>query len=367
MGCTCVQSYEAPGNIVLNYGQIMYLWIQAGGPANSAAWAAAIAMAESGGNSTATCVNGGAGCGCNGCVDRGIWQIDSVHGAQSSYDLMTNARAAVAISNNGRNWSAWTTQSVAQQHYRAGVAPEPFPINATNGAANGPPSGGVSTGGPAPGGGFSTGGGTATLTGGDTTVTETGLSCAWYDFMVDPAFCAPQALGSASKSGIQYGINGVIKMVLNPVIQLISGVFGMGMGVTLMLLGIFIMVMESKTARSAATKLGPLFLGAAGAGAGWEAGEASAAAAPAGTAPVGTSAPMLGAGQPPQTPKAYGYAVAQREPEVTDQLDDEAYTYVQTNGDFERRPGGVTGGPQRAITVKSRTRRDNRGRFSKSP
>jgi lysozyme-like protein len=75
------------------------LWESAGGNSGSAFLAAEIAMAESGGNQYAT---GPAG-------ERGYWQIHPDHGALSTYDPYGNARAAVIISDNGRNWSPWTT------------------------------------------------------------------------------------------------------------------------------------------------------------------------------------------------------------------------------------------------------------------
>jgi hypothetical protein len=61
--------------------------------------AASIAMAESSGRQFAT---GPAG-------ERGYWQIHPDHGSLSTYDPLGNARAAVAISGHGRNWTPWTT------------------------------------------------------------------------------------------------------------------------------------------------------------------------------------------------------------------------------------------------------------------
>lgn len=61
--------------------------------------AAEIAEAESSGEQYAT---GPAG-------ERGYWQIHPDHGALSTYDAYGNARAAVLISDYGRNWSPWTT------------------------------------------------------------------------------------------------------------------------------------------------------------------------------------------------------------------------------------------------------------------
>lgn len=83
--------------------QLERLWTQAGGPAGSADVAAAVAQAESGGRSGASNRN------TNGSIDRGLWQINSVHGAQSTFDVAGNARAAVAISERGRNWRPWVT------------------------------------------------------------------------------------------------------------------------------------------------------------------------------------------------------------------------------------------------------------------
>jgi hypothetical protein len=85
------------------FSQIEGIWIAAGGNKLNAPMAAAIALAESGGNPNATNDNG------NGSVDRGLWQINSVHGSQSTYDVTANARAAVQISNNGSSWRPWCT------------------------------------------------------------------------------------------------------------------------------------------------------------------------------------------------------------------------------------------------------------------
>ena len=75
------------------------LWNSAGGNPGSAFLAAEIAEAESGGNQYAT---GPAG-------ERGYWQIHPDHGYLSTYNAYGNARAAIIISDNGRDWSAWTT------------------------------------------------------------------------------------------------------------------------------------------------------------------------------------------------------------------------------------------------------------------
>ena len=79
------------------------LWESAGGSPGAAFMAAEIAKAESGGQQYSTDLNGGAS------TDRGYWQINSVHGALSTYDAAGNARAAVRLSGNGTNWSPWVT------------------------------------------------------------------------------------------------------------------------------------------------------------------------------------------------------------------------------------------------------------------
>lgn len=87
-----------------SFDQLKQLWVQAGGSAAYATVAAAVAMAESGGNSDS--VNSA---NSNGTVDRGLWQINSIHGSQSTLDPVANARAAVAISSGGTNWKPWCT------------------------------------------------------------------------------------------------------------------------------------------------------------------------------------------------------------------------------------------------------------------
>ena len=75
------------------------LWEEAGGPRAQAVMAASIAMAESSGRQFAT---GAAG-------ERGYWQIHPDHGSLSTYDPLGNAKAAVIISDDGANWTPWTT------------------------------------------------------------------------------------------------------------------------------------------------------------------------------------------------------------------------------------------------------------------
>ncbi len=62
----------------------------------------AVALAESNGYQYAYHYN------TNCSVDRGIWQINSIHGSLSTYDATGNARAMFAISSNGTNFTPWS-------------------------------------------------------------------------------------------------------------------------------------------------------------------------------------------------------------------------------------------------------------------
>ena len=83
----------------LNCPGLEELWEEAGGAPAEAVMAASIAMAESSGQQYAT---GSVG-------ERGYWQINPNHGALSTYDPLGNAKAAVIISDDGANWTPWTT------------------------------------------------------------------------------------------------------------------------------------------------------------------------------------------------------------------------------------------------------------------
>jgi Lysozyme like domain/LysM domain len=76
------------------------LWEAAGGSHAEAFIAAEIAMAESGGNQYAHSPTN----------DYGYWQINGSHGpALATFNAMGNAKAAIIISDNGRDWDPWTT------------------------------------------------------------------------------------------------------------------------------------------------------------------------------------------------------------------------------------------------------------------
>jgi len=74
--------------------------------------AIAVAGAESGFRSKASNRN------TDGSIDRGYWQINSIHGNQSTFNPTANARAAYQISSGGRNWHPWVTYNTgAYQRY----------------------------------------------------------------------------------------------------------------------------------------------------------------------------------------------------------------------------------------------------------
>ena len=76
------------------------LWEDEGGAHAEAFMAAEIAMAESGGRQFALSPTD----------DFGYWQINVSHGpAEATFNPAGNAKAAIAISDDGRNWDPWTT------------------------------------------------------------------------------------------------------------------------------------------------------------------------------------------------------------------------------------------------------------------
>jgi hypothetical protein len=98
-----------PGR-TLSYAELVELCRRAGFP--DPYLAAAVAMAESGGRIDAVNRN------TNGSVDRGVFQINSIHGALSTFDLESNIAAALRISSGGRDWSPWVAyQSGAHNQF----------------------------------------------------------------------------------------------------------------------------------------------------------------------------------------------------------------------------------------------------------
>lgn len=203
------------GNVHFTYQQLMGLWIQAGGRSQAAPMAAAIAMAESGGNSAAYLQDS------NGSTDRGLWQINSVHGAQSTFDVMGNARAAVAISNNGTNWSPWVTYQTGayRQFLQQNAQPDTnVPINATNAAANIP----------------------------NAQTEQVSVNCLLPQ---NWAQCAAGAItGQGGGTDIAGSILGpIVGNILNPIVSVVAGVIGMVGGGVLMIFGMLLIIESTKT------------------------------------------------------------------------------------------------------------------------
>lgn len=104
----------------LSQSQLARLWIQAGGDPSQAGTASAVALAESSGNTSATNHN------TDGSTDLGGWQINNkAHPQYNQQQLLGNplynAKAAVAISSNGKDWGPWVTYKTgAYKKYLSG-------------------------------------------------------------------------------------------------------------------------------------------------------------------------------------------------------------------------------------------------------
>lgn len=100
----------------LNYAQLEALWIEGGGSPAKAPIAAAIATAESSGNTDAESANPDGG------TNVGPWQLDTKgvgagHTVDELKDPLTNAQLAVKGSSDGTDWGAWETYVTGR--YRA--------------------------------------------------------------------------------------------------------------------------------------------------------------------------------------------------------------------------------------------------------
>lgn len=351
--------YNAAGNIQYGYAQLEGIWIQAGGPPGAAAIAAAIAMAESGGNSTATNQDS------NGTVDRGLWQINSVHGdAQSTYDVMGNARAAVAISNRGTNWTPWTVfnTGIYSRYLQGNIPPDTSaPINGTNAQANNS---------------------TANLTG----ITIPGIGqipginapggC-WDPFNWQT--CAQNAIGGAAGGAakdiagsiVTSTIKSIISALFNPVINLAAGVMGITAGGVMVLFGIFMIVKGSETGQT----IGRTAMWAAETGASAVAPETEAATVYKSGEDVTATVKQTRrqAGRVRVGGRSFQYRPGtvrtdvQRPPSTKDQLVKEANSYGNGNGlagtESERTTGlrpygrGVRMGPPRPVQGSGRSKK----------
>jgi hypothetical protein len=125
---------------VLTFVQLTALWKNAGGDPLQAETAAAIALAESGGNTNA--INNSAYpnrpgyhtpvAGAQKEYSVGLWQINLLaHPSYTAAQMLTalgNVRAAIAISGNGGNWHPWSTYtSGAYRAYLPKTVPTPAP------------------------------------------------------------------------------------------------------------------------------------------------------------------------------------------------------------------------------------------------
>jgi hypothetical protein len=115
-----------------SFSQLETLWTNAGGDPSVAPQMAAIAIAESSGNPTASHTDS------DGTTDYGLWQINSVHGFNSAgltSNPAYNAQAAVAVYNS-QGFGAWSTYG--NSNYETALSQNGF-------AALGNVSGGAST------------------------------------------------------------------------------------------------------------------------------------------------------------------------------------------------------------------------------
>lgn len=110
----------------LSFVGLEQLWEEAGGNPTWAPTAAAVALAESGGNPDAQNLSDPAG------GSFGPWQINGVHapGGEASAawiasieNPLTNAEEAVTVSGNGTNWRPWEEDPVAKAVIAGGNQP----------------------------------------------------------------------------------------------------------------------------------------------------------------------------------------------------------------------------------------------------
>lgn len=86
----------------LSMEEVERLWVSHGGRPDEAHLAAAVATAESGRRPLAENVSNS-----DGSVDRGLFQMNSIHGKCSTFDLDENVRCAVQLRNSARGWNHW--------------------------------------------------------------------------------------------------------------------------------------------------------------------------------------------------------------------------------------------------------------------
>jgi hypothetical protein len=229
---------------IFTYAQLEGIWILAGGNAQTAAMAAAIAMAESGGNANASNVN------TNGTIDRGLWQINNTNGSGSSFDVMTNTRTAIRMSNNGASWRPWCTAysdgacgsrggcyqcpgSPYLKFLNTNIPPDQnVNVNATNAAANIAP-------------------------------TDAQLTSILGDNPFTCILDGPQACFNAGGSSADALAGGIIKsimhLIINPLIQPIAGALGIAGGAILVIGGIYVIVSGTRAGAPIKSGVGAAF------------------------------------------------------------------------------------------------------------
>lgn len=89
------------GTRTLSPAQIRDVWLRHGGDPAQADVAQAVARAESGGRPDATNSSN-----TDKSIDRGLFQINTVHGDCSTYDLERNVQCAVDLQ-RGQGWRPW--------------------------------------------------------------------------------------------------------------------------------------------------------------------------------------------------------------------------------------------------------------------
>lgn len=98
-------------------GQVAKVARGAGFKGSSLVTALAVARGESGWNEGAVNRSNS-----DGSIDRGLWQINSIHGSKSTLDPAANARAAFSISKAGRDWSPWVVFQKGLHRRHIGIA-----------------------------------------------------------------------------------------------------------------------------------------------------------------------------------------------------------------------------------------------------
>ena len=98
-------------------GRVAGLMRKAGFKARNLITGLAVSKGESGWNERASNRNS------DGSIDRGLFQINSIHGAKSTFDPQGNANAAWSISGRGRNWNPWVVfrRGLHKRHLPAAI------------------------------------------------------------------------------------------------------------------------------------------------------------------------------------------------------------------------------------------------------